>query len=116
MAGDWTLERVIFAPARVAELLNSAEQQMTQHNRRVTELLAANNRYLQDGRYWRMLLELLTEGELSLCFEQGDQPSCSICCFGGWTSWHDQYFTGSTFDEALGIAIVAFNKWKQGNG
>lgn len=116
MAGDWTLERVILAPARVADLLNAAEEQMTQHNKRVTELLEANNRYLQDARNWRMIVQLLSEGELSLCVEEADQPSCSVCCFGNWTDLRDEYFTGSTIDEALGNAIVAFNKWKRENG
>lgn len=50
MAGDWTLERVILAPARVADLLNAAEEQATRHNKRVSELLEANNRYLDRAR------------------------------------------------------------------
>ncbi len=114
--GDWTLERVILMPLRVAELLNEADERSTQINKRINDLLEANNRYLQEARNWRMIVQLLAEGELSLCFKQADQPYCSICCFGGWTSWHDEYFTGSTFDEALGNAIVAFNKWKRENG
>lgn len=116
MAGDWTLERVIFAPLRAAELLNEADERATQHNKRLNDLLEANNRYLQDGRNWRMVVQLLGEGELSFCTDEADQAICSVYCSGGWTSWQDQYFTGATFDEALGNAIVAFNKWKRENG
>jgi hypothetical protein len=50
MAQEWTIERVVFAPARAAEILNAAEQQATAFNRRLHDLLEANNRYLNEAR------------------------------------------------------------------
>lgn len=43
MADEWTVDRVILAPKRAADLLND-------HARRVAELLEANNRYQQEAR------------------------------------------------------------------
>lgn len=106
MAGDWTLERVILAPARVAELLNAAEVRSTLHNRRVNDLLEANNRYLQDGRNWKILKHLRAgEGSSVLLFSDS-----RVTCIGDWTDWHAETFTGNTIDEALGLALVAFNE------
>jgi hypothetical protein len=50
MAQDWTIERVVFAPAQAADLLNAAERQATAYNRRLNDLLEANNRYLNEAR------------------------------------------------------------------
>lgn len=61
MAQEWTLERVVFAPARAAELLNAAERQATEHNRRLNDLIEANNRYLNEARAARDELKALKE-------------------------------------------------------
>lgn len=61
MAQEWTLERVVFAPRRAAELLNAAEQQATVFNRRINDLIEANNRYLNEARAARDELKALKE-------------------------------------------------------
>jgi hypothetical protein len=50
MAQEWTIERVVFAPAKAAEILNAAERQAAAFNRRLNDLLEANNRYLNEAR------------------------------------------------------------------
>lgn len=61
MAAEWTINRVVFAPQVAADLLNDMEDRNTRHNKRVNELLEANNRYLNEARAARDELNALKE-------------------------------------------------------
>ena len=108
MAGDWTIERVIFAPARVAELLNQAEDRATTHNKRVNELLEANNRYLDRARVAEAALAARPATEALTAATLADALSCF---------WNDaigeahQRQTAMSMDVAtvmaVGLAAVA---------
>lgn len=102
--------------AIAAAALRALQPVFTAHNKRITELLGANNRYLQDARNWRIVEQLrAAEGHsVEILCDNPDfngQPNCKVLCCGGWTDWHNELFTGNTIDEALGNALVAFNKW-----
>lgn len=107
--------------AIAAAALRALQPVFTAHNKRVTELLEANNRYLQQARNWRIVEQLrAAEGNsVRIICDNPDfnsQPNCIVWCCGDWTDWHDEQFAGATIDEALGNAVVAFNKWSACNG
>lgn len=118
--GDWTITRVVYAPQIAVDLLNDLEDRITRHNARVSELIEANNRYLQDGRNWH-IVEQLRAGEGSsveiLCnnADFNGQPNNAVVCNGEWTDWQNTRFTGDTIDAALGAAMVAFTQWSRKN-
>lgn len=120
MSGDWTINRVVFAPQVAVDLLNDLDARNTRHNSRVTELLEANNRYLQQARNWH-IVEQLRAGEGSsveiLCDNPdfNGQPNNAVVCNGEWTDWQNTRFTGDTVDAALGAAMVAFTQWSRNN-
>lgn len=120
MAGDWTINRVVFAPQRAVDLLNDLEARIARHNSRVRELLETNNRYLQDARNWH-IVEQLRVGEGSsveiLCdnADFNGQPNNAVVCNGEWTDWQNIRFTGDSIDAALGAAMVAFTQWSRTN-
>lgn len=113
--GDWTMDRVLSMPKRVVELLNEVDARATITNRRINDLIEANNRYLQDARNWH-IVEQLRAGEghsIEIACDNPDfngQPNSKVTCYGDWTGWYLKTFTGNTIDEALGNALVAFNK------
>lgn len=49
-APDWTLDRVILAPAAALAAIQELEQLRMQSNRHITNLIEANNRYLERAR------------------------------------------------------------------
>ncbi|MBA1141717.1 hypothetical protein [Mesorhizobium neociceri] len=118
MAGDWTINRVVFAPQAAVDLLNDLDARIARHNSRITELLEANNRYLQDARNWH-IVEQLRVGEGSsveiLCdnADFNGQPNNAVVCNGEWTDWQNARFTGDTIAAALGAALVAFTQWSR---
>lgn len=121
MAQEWTIDRVRFAPLRAAELLNAAEQQATVFNRRINDLIEANNRHEQAGRNWRIVEQLRADegSSVEIVCDNRDfngQPNNKVICVGDWTAWQDEIFTGDTIDEALGRALVAFKNWRRENG
>ncbi|GAA2887730.1 hypothetical protein GCM10010837_47010 [Aminobacter niigataensis] len=103
-----------------AAVLAALQPVFTAHNKRVIDLIEANNRYLQEARNWRIVEQLrAAEGHsVQILCDNPDfngQPNCKVLCCGDWTDWHDELFTGASIDEALGNAIVAFNKWSKTN-
>lgn len=120
MAGDWTIERVVFAPKVAVDLLNDLDARISRHNSRVTELLEANNRYLQDARNWHIVEQLRTDeaSSVEILADNADfngQPNNAVVCNGEWTDWQNLRFTGDTIDAALGAAMVAFTQWSRTN-
>ncbi|TIU02366.1 MAG: hypothetical protein E5W43_01080 [Mesorhizobium sp.] len=120
MAGDWTINRVVFAPQVAVDLLNDMEDRIQRHNARVRELLEANNRYLQDGRNWKMIQDLRADegSSVEILCDNPDfngQPNNAVICCGDWTDWQDIRFTGDTIDDALGAAMVAYTQWSRKN-
>lgn len=104
-----------------AAALRALQPVFTAHNKRVTELLETNNQYLQEARNWRIVEQLrAAEGHSVVIVNDNPdfngQPGAFVECVGDWTGWEPQRFTGNTIDEALGNAIVAFNKWSICNG
>jgi len=104
-----------------ASAVHALEPTMTAYNRRLNDLLEANNRYLQDGRNWRIVEKLrASEGNsVEVLCDNPDfngQPNSAVVCSGDWTDWQPARFTGDSIDEALGAAVVAFNKWERENG
>ncbi len=101
--------------AVAAAAMRALQPALTASARRVKDLLEANNSYLQDGRNWRIVEQLrAAEGNwvLIVCDNPdfNGQPDAKVLCCGAWTDWHDELFTGASIDEALGNALVAFNK------
>lgn len=88
-------------------------------DRRIRELLEANNRFEQDGRNWRIVEKLRAdEGHSVLIIN--DNPDFNgqgalVECVGDWTGWEVEKFTGDNIDQALGAALVAFNKRRSEN-
>ncbi|AMS41223.1 hypothetical protein [Aminobacter aminovorans] len=106
--------------AVAAAALRAMQPVFTAHNKRVTDLIEANNRYLQEARNWRIVEQLrAAEGHSVVIVNDNPdfngQPGAFVECVGDWTGWDTQRFTGATIDEALGNAIVAFNKWSKTN-
>lgn len=105
MLNEWTIERVVFAPQRAVDRLNAADA-------RERELLDANNRYLQDGRNWRMVQQLRSDEGSTITIVADNAgfggPNSKVICTGDWTGWLDIQFHGNNLDEALGRALVAF--------
>ena len=101
--------------AIAAAALRALQPVFTAHNKRVSDLLEANNRYLQDARNWRIVEQLRAAEGNSVQFicdnpDFNGQPNARVICGGDWTSWEDFAFTGATIDEALAKAFAAFNQ------
>lgn len=111
----WTIDRVIIAPKAAVAALDEYERGRQLFNKRINDLIEANNRYLQDGRNWRIVERLRDrEGnDITIVCDNPDfngQPNNKVICNGGWTEWEDRQFFGETISEALGAALVAYNK------
>lgn len=118
---DWTIDRILLEPKRALAELQEAEKLRIQGNKRINDLLVANNRYLQDGRNWRIVEELRApEGNcVTLVCDNPDfngQPNAKVICVGDWTEWEELTFTGDTMDHVLGKALVAYQKFQRSRG
>jgi hypothetical protein len=56
----WTIDQVLLRPKRAADLLNEYETLRMRSNKRINDLLNANNRYLEEGREARRERDALT--------------------------------------------------------
>ncbi|TGT72957.1 hypothetical protein EN802_13850 [bacterium M00.F.Ca.ET.159.01.1.1] len=120
MAEEWTITKVVYAPQAAVDLLNDMEARMTRHNKRVTELLEANNRYLQDARNWHIIQDLRADegSAVEILCDNPDfngQPNNAVICCGDWTDWQQIRFTGDSIDAALGVAMAAYTQWSRKN-
>lgn len=55
----WTIDRVILGPKAAVDTLDEYERGRLQSNKRINDLLEANNRYLNDARSARAELAAL---------------------------------------------------------
>jgi hypothetical protein len=56
----WTIDQVLLRPKLAADLLNEYETLRMRSNKRINDLLNANNRYLEEGREARRERDALT--------------------------------------------------------
>lgn len=56
---DWTIDRVLLAPKAAVAALDEYERGRLQSNKRINDLLEANNRYLNEARSARAELAAL---------------------------------------------------------
>ena len=102
---DWTIDRVLLEPKRAADLLNEYEKLRRQSVVRITDLLEANNRYLERAR----------EAERKLVFIKpltADALGDAIECFwnAAISEAHARQSTGAmdvASVSAVGMAAIA---------
>jgi len=117
---EWTMDRLLLSPSKALAALNSLEERVTAHSRRVSDLLEANNRYIERARKadagakeWALIEALRADegSSILICCDNPDfsgQPNAKVFVNAEWTGWDDREFTGDTVLDALSNA--AFEK------